>query len=121
MGTRQHKLARQLQKDLGEILDSASRNVFPSTILSVMEVKVTPDLSVAKVFVSVFNARSDEKVMSWLNKNNSQIRHALAQRIRNQVRQIPELVFQSDKTQEKAERLEKLLKEINKDDHGKEE
>lgn len=116
MGTRQHKLAKQLQKDLGEILDSVSREAFPSTMLSVMEVAVTPDLGVAKVFVSVFNAKSDAEVMTWLNSNNGQIRHALARRIRNQVRKIPELVFHSDKTQETAERIEKLLNQIKKDD-----
>lgn len=103
---------------MGEILDTVSREVFPSTMLSVMEVAVTPDLGVAKVFVSVFNAKSDEEVMRWLNENNGQIRHALAQRIRNQVRKIPELIFQSDKTQETAERIEKLLNQIKKDDAG---
>ena len=119
MGTRQHKLAKQLQKDLGEILDSVSTEVFPSTMLSVMEVTITPDLGVAKVFVSVFNAKSDDEVMRWLNENNGQVRRTLALRIKNQVRKIPELVFHSDKTQDKAERIENLLNQIKKDDPDK--
>jgi len=118
LGTRQHKLARQLQKDLGDILDSFSREEFPHVLVSLMEVSVTSDLGVAKLYVSIFNAKSDQVVMDWLNANKGQIRHALAQRIKNQVRKIPELFFYPDHTQEKAERIEKLLNEIKKDEEG---
>lgn len=89
------------------------RNEYPGALVSVMEVSVTPDLGLAKIYISIFNAPSDEKVMEWLKLCAPEIRHQLAVLLRNQVRKIPELAFFSDNTQETAQRIDKLLTDLN--------
>lgn len=113
MGTRQQKLAKQVQKDMGNILDAAARQFFPSVLISVMEVKMTPDLGLAKVYVSVFNAKNDKEVIEWLNENKGQIRHNLAQQIKNQVKKVPDLNFYADKGHDNAGRIDDILSNLN--------
>lgn len=116
MGSRQQKLGRQLQKDLGTIIDGFIRNTYPGVLVSVMEVRVTPDLGLAKTYLSIFNAASEEAVMNHLTEAIPEIRHQLAVLLRNQVRKIPELVFFPDNTQETAQRIDQLLNNLDLDE-----
>jgi len=121
VGTRQQKLAKQLQKDLGAILDAASRQLFPSVLITVMEVRMTPDLGLAKVYVSIFNAKEDKDIVEWLNKERGQIRYKLAAVIKNQIRKMPELAFYSDETHDKANRIDEILSQITYSDKPRDE
>lgn len=107
--TRQQKVSRLLQKDLGQILQLAQSNIAPGKMLSVTEVRVSPDMSFAKVFVSVFPSEKSDETMLALQSHVKEIRHSLAQRIRHQLRIVPEIAFVLDQTADYARHIDELL------------
>jgi len=109
---RQHKLAKQLQRDLGEIF-LAAQEILQGQMVSVTDVVVSPDLSVAKVYLSFFQVEEPAFLLALIQDKTPHFRNELAQRIRNQVRKIPELRFLQDQTAEEAERIEKLLNNLD--------
>jgi ribosome-binding factor A len=108
--TRQLKVAREIQKVLAEIIRSKGMAAFGGTLVTVSEVRVGPDLSVAKVFVSIFPSERQEAVMQILEENVRALRGELGHVVGRQFRIIPELVFQLDTTLDYAEHIESLLK-----------
>jgi ribosome-binding factor A len=109
---RQHKLAKQLQRDLGEIF-LAAQEILQGQMVSVTDVVVSPALSVAKVYLSFFQVEEPAFLLALIQDKTPHFRNELAQRIRNQVRKIPELRFLQDQTAEEAERIEKLLSNLD--------
>lgn len=114
LAKRTDKLGKQLQKDLSEIIDAASRQLLKGTMVTVMEVVVTPDLGLAKVYLSLFNSKDKQADLDILNKNIPRIRHFLAAKLKDQVRKIPELVFHLDERIDQVERIEYLLRNAKK-------
>ncbi len=110
---RQQKFGRLLQKELSDIFLRDKRGLLENAFVTIAEVRVSPDLGVAKVFVSMQLAQDKQSVLDRLNVHKKEIRRALGDRIRNQVRIVPELVFIVDEVEEKAERLENLIKSLN--------
>ena len=108
--TRQLKVAREIQKDLAEIIRSKGMAAFGGALVTVSEVRVSPDLSVAKVFVSIFPSEKQESVMQLLEENNKAIRGELGHLVAKQFRIVPELIFLLDSTLDYAEHIEELLK-----------
>ncbi len=108
--TRQLKVAREIQKVLAEIIRSKGMAAFGGALVTVSEVRVSPDLSVAKVFVSIFPSERQEAVMQILEENVRALRGELGHVVGRQFRIIPELVFQLDTTLDYAEHIESLLK-----------
>ena len=84
-------------------------STFKGTILSVSEVRISPDLSVAKAYISVFPQSQSEYVIETLKNSSRSIRYELGKRIKNQVRVIPELIFKLDETLDKLENIDRLL------------
>ncbi len=117
--SRKEKLGRQLQKDLGEIIDAASAQLLKGTMVTVLEVDVTPDLGLAKVYLSFLNSKDKQADLDVLVENQQTIRHYLAQKLKDQMRKIPELMFYLDERIDRAERIEELLKGIRKDSEQK--
>lgn len=113
MTLRQQKYGRLIQKELSDIFLRDKRGILNNTIISIPEVKMSPDLSVAKVFFSMSLAKDKNALLANLNNHKSEIRKALGDRIRNQARIIPELVFVIDEVEENAQRIEDLLKNLN--------
>jgi len=113
--SRKDKLGKQLQKDLGEIVDAASKQLLPGVMVTVLEVEVTPDLGLAKVFLSFLNSKDKEKDLAILQDNKATIRHYLAQKLKNQMRKIPDVQFYADDRIDRAARIEELLNKIKKD------
>lgn len=111
MSFRVERLGELLKRDLGEIIQ---REFQPEgTFVTVTNVRVTPDLSIAKVYLSVFApGRDNEAVYQFIDERVSQIRHKLAGRIRNQVRKIPDLHFYADDTAEYVNKMETLFKKV---------
>jgi ribosome-binding factor A len=109
--TRQHKVGKQIQKDLSEIILKLGKNVTGGKMLTITQVRITPDLELAKAYVSVFPSADAISVLENLNIHNSQIRHELGQRIRHQVRKIPELRFYLDDSLDYIDNINNLLKE----------
>lgn len=108
--TRQLKVAKELQKDLAEIIRRKGMAVFGGAMVSVTEVRISPDLSVAKVFVSVFPSSKAEGAMATINENIKGIRGELGNMVAKQFRIVPELIFALDTTLDYAEHIDELLK-----------
>ena len=108
--TRQLKVAREIQKDLAEIIRAKGMATFGGALVTVSEVRVSPDLSVAKVFVSVFPSDKQASVMQWMEENNRTLRGELGHVVAKQFRIVPELAFFLDTTLDYAEHIEQLLK-----------
>ena len=107
---RQKKIGGVIQKDLAEILQRAATDGgMQGTIISVTKVSVTVDLSIAKVYVSIFPADKVKPVMEGIQSNQALIRHELAQRTRHQLRRMPELAFFLDDSLDYIENIEKSL------------
>jgi ribosome-binding factor A len=107
--TRQKKISRLLQKDLSEILRQKGREL-GGKIFTVTTVRISPDLSVARVYLSIFPVKKDEDPLSLVQEQNSQIRYELGQRVKHQLRIVPELVFFIDDSLDYIEKIENLLK-----------
>ena len=107
--TRLQKIQRLIQKDLSEIFreDTAKMR---GVIVSVSNVRVSPDLSIARVHLSVFPSERAQEIVDGVNQNVKTIRFALAQRVRNQLRKTPELVFYVDDSLDYIEHIDELLK-----------
>ena len=108
--TRQLKVAREIQKDLAEIIRAKGMAAFGGAMVTVSEVRVRPDLSVAKVYVSVFPSAKQEEVMNLLGENVKALRGELGRQVGKQLRIVPELVFYLDTTLDYAAHIEELLK-----------
>ena len=108
---RQKKIAGVLQNDLANIIQQMLRESGQSNILvSVSKVSVTSDLSIAKVFVSIFPAGKAIEMVKELNILKPKIKHQIAQLTRNQLRKMPELTFYNDDSLEYIDGIEKAVK-----------
>lgn len=108
--TRQLKVAREIQKDLAELIRAKGMAAFGGAMVTVSEVRVSPDLSVAKVFVSIFPSEKQGPVMQILQENNKALRGELGHMVAKQFRIVPELIFILDTTLDYVEHIDQLLK-----------
>jgi ribosome-binding factor A len=109
-GTRLSKVSRLLQKDLGEIFQKEGVTLFRGKIITVTSVRVSPDLGLAKVYISIFPTDKKDDVLLVVKQHAKTIRHELAQRVKHQLRIIPELAFFLDDSLDYIENIDKLLK-----------
>lgn len=108
---RQKKIAGVIQKDLADILQRAATDGgMQGTIISVTKVSVTTDLSIARVYVSVFPNAKGKELLEGMKAQQPMIKHALAQRTKNQLRRMPELHFYLDDSLEYIDGIERSLK-----------
>lgn len=106
---RQNKISRLIQKELSEIflLQTKSMN---GVLVSVSAVRISPDMSIARVYLSVFPSERSQEIVKNINDNMKSIRYELGTRVRHQLRIIPELKFFVDDSLDYAERIDELLK-----------
>jgi len=109
--TRQHKIARLIQKNLGEIFQVMTRDLFQGNLITVTKVVVAPDLALARAHLSLFGKTDKSSLLNDINAHRKAIRLQLGNRIHNQVRQIPDLEFFIDDSLDYIENIERLLKE----------
>ncbi len=109
--TRQQKVARQIQKDLAEIIRLRGMAAYDGAMLTVSGVKITPDLALAKVYVSIFPSAKATEVMEQLQNETSRLRGELGRRVSKQLRIVPELVFYLDDSLDYVEHIDELLKQ----------
>lgn len=107
---RQKKVSKLIQKELGEWFRRNSSPLFVGAMLSITVVRVSADLSVAKIYISVYPGTKKEEVFKILNENNRYIRKELGNLIGKSIRIIPELHFYHDDSLDYAQRIEDLLK-----------
>ena len=108
--TRQKKVSRQLLKDLSEILLLKGRDLIGTSLVSVTVVRISSDLSIARVYISVFGNEDKEALLTKINQQSYAIRKKLGERIRNQMRKVPELKFFLDDSVDYSQQIEDLLK-----------
>jgi ribosome-binding factor A len=107
---RQKKIGAVLQKDLVDILQGEVRkNNISNLVISVSKVIVTTDLSIAKVYLSVFPQEKAPELLQAIKSNTPLIKHDLAQRVKLQLRKVPNLSFQIDDSLDYIERIDKAL------------
>src|SRR3712207_2397479 len=107
--TRQNRIARLLQKELSIIFQMQTKQMH-GVLISVTNVKVSPDLSICTAHLSIFPSERGEEILANINRTTSQIRYELGTRVRNQLRIIPELRFHIDDSLDYIERIDELLK-----------
>ena len=108
--TRQQKINRLLQKELAEIFRKESRILFKGKLISVTVVRVTPDLSLAKIYLSIFPSDDIREMLKEIRIMNPKIRGMLGHQIGKQVRIIPELEFYIDDSLDYIQHIDELLK-----------
>ena len=107
--TRQNKIARLIQKELSEIFLLQTKSM-PGVLVSVSIVRISPDMSYARVYLSVFPSERSGEIVKNINANMKSIRFELGNRVRHLLRIIPELKFFVDDSLDYLERIDELLK-----------
>jgi len=118
---RQQKFAGVIQEELAQIFQREGGAFLPNTLVTITRVRVSPDLSVAKVYLSFFNTTNTTLSINTVNAHNGEIRYKLGARIRHQARVVPELTFFVDDTNEYVEKMDHLFDKIAKEPRQKEE
>ncbi len=108
--TRQQKVSKQIQRDIAEILQRDLAEILKGILTTITVVRISPDLSYAKIYISIFPFDRNEQVLQLLKDNNWRIRKALGSRTRNQLRIVPEIEFFLDDSLEYIESIDRALK-----------
>ena len=106
--TRLQKIERLIQKDLGEIFLSETKQM-PGVLVSVTKVRMSPDFGISKAFLSIFPSEKSKEMIENINRQKKTIRYELGLRIGKQVRRIPELIFYLDDSIDYMENIDQLL------------
>jgi ribosome-binding factor A len=113
---RQQKFAGVIQEDLAAIFQREGMNYLPNTLVTITKVRVTPDLAIARIFLSFFNNGNMAQALHIIKSHASEIRYKLGARIKDQVRVVPQLEFFVDDTSEYVERMDKIFDKISKEE-----
>ena len=113
--TKQKKIAGVIQQALSEIFQRENLSMVNGGMVTISEVSMTPDLLIAKVYLSLYQIKEPKKFLEEIEKQSPELRHKLGNKIRNQVRRIPELHFYIDETMDHVFRLEEIFKQIKKE------
>ena len=116
---RQQKFAGVIQQDLAAIFQREGNNYLPNTMVTITKVRVTPDLAIARVFLSFFNNTNSQLALQTVKQHASEIRYKLGSRIKDQVRIIPQLEFFVDDTSEYVDRMDKIFDKLSKEERQK--
>ncbi|MDR0560972.1 MAG: 30S ribosome-binding factor RbfA [Prevotellaceae bacterium] len=109
-GKRQLKIARQIQKDLGEMFQLRGMAAYKGAMITVSEVRISPDLSIAKVYLSIFPSDRAKETLEQVVSETKTMRAEFGKKVRHQLRTVPELHFYIDETLEKLAHIDELLK-----------
>ncbi len=107
--TRQHKVSRLLHKELGDYLQKNGSAFTGGKMVTVTVVRISPDLGVAKVYLSIFPGEGLEEAVQSISDRAGLVRREMGKRLRNQLRHIPEFVFYLDDSLDYVDRIDNLL------------
>lgn len=114
-GKRQKQVALEIAKELNEIFLKLGINMQDGGMVSISSVKITPDLYEARIYLSFFQVKDADAVLEKIKARSSEIRGELGNRMRHQLRSIPQLTFYLDDTLDYVFKIEKLLDNLKKD------
>jgi ribosome-binding factor A len=118
MSIRQEKFAGIIQQHLSDIF-LREGNTFNNAFITISKVEISPDLGYAKVFLSFLNATNKVEILKLINVHNKEIRHKLANKIKNQARIVPELTFFVDESLDYVFHMEEVMKKVKEEDENK--
>jgi len=118
---RQQKFAGILQEELAAIFQREGAEYLPNTLVTITKVRVSPDLAVAKVYLSFLSTNNTALSISTVNSHAGEIRYKLGARIRHQARVVPTLTFFVDDTNTYVEHMDKIFEKISKERTSSEE
>lgn len=107
---RQQKVSRLLQKEIAELFLLVFTNLYKGSMLTVTKVKISPDLSEAKIFLSLFGDENNEELLDRITLHTNEIRNELGKKVRHQLRIIPKLKFYIDDSLDYIQNIDDLLK-----------
>ena len=110
---RQQKFSKLIQKELSDIFQRDQRGFLGNAFFTIMDVRMSPDLSLARVYISMALIKDRKALLEKLDLHKKELRKALGARIRNQARIVPELAFFLDEVEERAEKMDELIKNLN--------
>lgn len=110
MSIRQEKIASVIKKELGIYFQQNAINMCKGAMVTVTTVRMSPDLSIAKVYISIFGGKNNDESFDHIDTNSRYIRHELSQIVKNQLRKTPELHFYRDDSFDYAQKIDTLLK-----------
>lgn len=106
---RQNKVSRLIQRELGDIFQKGGQTLSQGTLITVTVVRISADLSVARVYLSLFPTKNSNELINIIKKNTKVFRYELAKRVKNQLKKIPELVFYLDDSLDYSDNIINLL------------
>lgn len=113
---RQHKMASLLQQTMAGILQREAKNFVGNNVLiSITKATISPDLSVARFYVSIFGNDEPQLTVDILNNTSYEWRKYLGNELRNNLRKVPEIEFFIDDSMEYAQKMNRIFKDLNKD------
>ena len=110
MSIRQEKIGNVIKQELGIYFQRNAVNICKGAMVTVTTVRMSPDLSLAKIYISIFGGKDNEESFEHINNNSKYIRHELSQILKNQLRRTPELNFYIDDSFDYAKNIDNLLK-----------
>lgn len=108
--TRQKKVSRLIQKELADIFLKRGSEFAHGKLISITKVRISPDLSFAKVYLSIFPATDQNNIIITIQENSQKIRFDLGQKVRTQLRIVPDIAFHIDDSLDYIDKIDKLLK-----------
>jgi ribosome-binding factor A len=111
---KQKKIASLIQQELGKIFQKENLSMVNGGMMTISAVEVSPDLGIAKIYLSLFQVKEPKIFLEEMKEHSPELRRLLGNKIRNQVRRIPELHFYLDETLDNVFKLEEIFKSIKK-------
>jgi len=111
---RQQKIGSSLKEALSEIFQIHGATFYGRAFVTITDVEMTPDLLVFRIYLSIYNVKEKEKALEEIKSHAHEIRRHLGNKMRNNLRRIPELLFYLDESLDNALRINELLKGIDK-------
>jgi ribosome-binding factor A len=112
---RQKQVAELIRRQFSMILTEEGKYIYGDALVTVTGVKMSPDLALSKVYLSIFNHENPQEVILMMEENYPRLKHALHQKLRKQLRVMPEMRFYIDDTLTEVYKLEALFKKLHEE------
>ncbi|QNR25549.1 ribosome-binding factor A [Croceimicrobium hydrocarbonivorans] len=109
--SRLDRLERQVQKDLAEIFREIAQNQFRGIVFTVTRVRISPDLSIGRVNISLFPVKDKALVLDWIKEHGSLIKDRLVRKMKGSLRKVPDFYFYLDESVDAEAEIDRILKE----------
>ena len=114
-GKRQKQVAGVILQEMNDIFQRLGLNMLDGGMISISDVKITPDLLEARIYLSLFKVANREETLRKIENKNYEVKKELAGRVKHQLRRIPELRYFLDDTLDHVFKMEELFKKINEE------